>query len=124
MGNLVRNRGFWQRNGLPCEEEDGGGGQSASRFPEVAATRLCFADVARDGWPAQCCDVVMGSDIIYGNWGKDVAKVASFLLRPQGCFIMMSAMDRGGLRGFQEAIEDDGFDVALSNWCDEELEES
>jgi len=103
--NLLTNRKFWLT------------GRSNRSSPEVLAETLLWEDVVKSGWPpARRADVVIGSDIIYGNWGALVTKVVQNLLVPSGMVIMISATDRGGLIEFKTSMEVAGFDVDMSDF--------
>lgn len=103
--NLLANRNFWLS------------GRSKESLPEVVSETLLWEEVAKTGWPpARRADVVIGSDIIYGNWGALVTKVVQNIMVPSGTVIMISATDRGGLIEFKTSMEGAGFDVDLSDF--------
>lgn len=86
---------------------------------EISTATLDWRDLLKHGWPAsRRMDVVIGSDIIYGNWGPMVAGVAEKVLNPSGQLVMVSAEDRGGLPEFRSALEMAGFRVDVSHWVD------
>lgn len=105
--NLTRNRKFWHQADDLCTAK------------EVSSATLDWRDLLRHGWPSsRRVDVVIGSDIIYGNWGPMVAEVAEKVLLPGGQLVMVSAEDRGGLPEFCRAMLDYGYSVDLSHWED------
>lgn len=106
--NVLMNADYWLKD------------RPSKRPPiDVSAERLAWEDVVRNGWPPERrADVVIGSDIIYGNWGQTVVKVAEHLLYPSGTMIMLSAEDRGGLPEFERSMVSAGFEVELSHWYD------
>lgn len=106
--NLLLNSHYWL-NGRP-----------SGRPPvDVCAETLLWEDVVRNGWPpCHRFDVLIGSDIIYGNWGPMVAKVAQRVLYPSGSMIMISALDRGGLPEFESAMTSAGYKVEQTSFLD------
>lgn len=107
--NLITNATFWCSDAKPIP----------GHMKEVIVQELDWKRVERFGWPQdRRVDVVIGSDIIYGNWGGLIAQVVHKLILPGGLFIMMSAEDRGGLEFFEEAMAAVGFDVHLSHRYD------
>jgi predicted nicotinamide N-methyase len=108
--NLVKNASYWLQD------------RPSRREPlDVGAERLDWDVVVSKGWPPlRRVDAVIGSDIIYGNWGATVAKVAERLLYPSGTMVMISAEDRGGLPDFEQAMVKAGFSVDQSYFYDED----
>mmetsp|Transcript_20195 Transcript_20195/g.55949 ORF Transcript_20195/g.55949 Transcript_20195/m.55949 type:complete len:275 (-) Transcript_20195:7-831(-) len=104
--NLMRNATLWWSDTKPIQ----------MRMEEVTIQQLDWKRVEKFGWPQdRRVDVVIGSDIIYGNWGGLIAQVVHKLILPGGVFIMMSAEDRCGLEFFEEAMVAVGFDVQRSH---------
>mmetsp|Transcript_65614 Transcript_65614/g.116474 ORF Transcript_65614/g.116474 Transcript_65614/m.116474 type:complete len:352 (-) Transcript_65614:191-1246(-) len=102
--NVARNWKFWHEVGAT---------------KQISTATLDWRDLLKHGWPAnRRMDVVIGSDIIYGNWGPMVAGVAEKVLNPDGQLVMVSAEDRGGLPEFRRAMEASGFSVDVSHWVD------
>ncbi|CAE6968012.1 unnamed protein product [Symbiodinium natans] len=58
-----------------------------------------------DPWPREDhVEVIVASDIIYGNWGETVGEALCRVLEPDGVIILAASEDRrGGMRCFQDS---------------------
>jgi len=109
--NLDVNYGFWGK-GIVAGET-----RTNELHDTMRAEQLQWDNVQQHGWPLERrADIVMGSDIIYGNWGALVVQVAVRLLKPGGLIVILSAEDRGGLDDLEIELVQAGFDLELRHW--------
>ncbi|CAJ1446427.1 unnamed protein product [Effrenium voratum] len=96
--NLEINRSLWKAAGPSLQD--------------VSCRVLRWEELLEKPWPEEPLEVIVASDIIYGNWGETVAEALCSVLAPGGLVLLACSEDRrGGVRGFQERMEQRGFNI-------------
>jgi len=98
--NIDLNRSLWNSNGHDC-------------LKNVTHRVLRWEELIENPWPKEDhVEVIVASDVIYGNWGETVAEALCKVLLPGGQVLLAASEDRrGGVRGFQDVMEDYGFGI-------------
>eukprot|EP00931_Biecheleriopsis_adriatica_P096621 TRINITY_DN70270_c0_g1_i1.p1 TRINITY_DN70270_c0_g1~~TRINITY_DN70270_c0_g1_i1.p1 ORF type:complete len:356 (+),score=60.58 TRINITY_DN70270_c0_g1_i1:79-1146(+) len=98
--NIDVNRHVWEHSEDEC-------------LREVASRVLRWEDLLVAPWPEdERPDIIVASDIIYGNWGDIVARAMLNMLAPKGRILLAASEDRrGGVRAFQNHLENNGFSI-------------
>eukprot|EP00439_Symbiodinium_sp_Y106_P040398 s4546_g4.t4 len=87
-----------------------------SSLGDVTSRVLRWEELLDDPWPCEDhVEVIVASDIIYGNWGDTVGEALCRVLEPDGVIILAASEDRrGGMRCFQDHMKTKGFGVLES----------
>jgi len=94
--NLELNQSCWQ--------------SSDGEIPREACTRTFNWEEALVDWNGERPEVVLASDVIYGNWGEILAQALMNMLAPGGLILMAASRDRrSSVRSFQKYLEEVDF---------------
>merc|ERR1712183_818933 len=85
---------------------------------EVVTRRLDWFQVPKQGWPTDDrAELIIASDIMYGNWGDAVARAMSLMLAPGGLILIAASEDRmTSMQHFKDEIIELGFKVLETKW--------
>eukprot|EP00913_Durusdinium_trenchii_P003582 g3314.t1 len=105
--NIDLNRSLWSSQG-----ED--------HLTNVASRVLRWEELLEDPWPREDhVEVIVCSDVIYGNWGDTVAEALCSVLAPGGLVVLAASEDRrGGVKGFQDRERAGGSDIPTASKVD------
>lgn len=114
----VRNLQFNLEINEPVWRASGG---DAGVSPQDVSTRMLSWSEVKEGWPSdERAEVVVGSDIMYGHWGDQVARACLHIVAPGGVILVVASEDRrSGCRGFQEHLSAAGWFVHETKFREE-----